>query len=210
MATEALSLGCTEYIELHGLLDQYPPDNSTYKYTSLADIIKRVHDDNRFNDLFTDPSITNMGPLLQTRFEALLEHWNAWQVTDPLHQLEQCCDVSVLLGIGAGDRERKFDFFLIHTMKVAHGLRILWHLFPEDQRSCILRQCALFVIMIYICQLRPAFGVGMIDSIQTVKLDDHCWEAVIDRTLKHRWFKDSHFFKIVRAPKAFEDLWEER
>ncbi|BCR84119.1 uncharacterized protein ACHE_11521A [Aspergillus chevalieri] len=151
-----------------------------------------------------------MGPLLQTRFEALLEHWNAWQVTDPLHQLEQCCDASVLLGIGAGDRERKFDFFLIHTMKVAHGLRILWHLFPEDQRSCILRQCALFVIMIYICQLRPAFGVGMIDSIQTVKLDDHCWEAVIDRTLKHRWFKDSHFFKIVRAPKAFEDLWEER
>jgi hypothetical protein len=85
VATEALSLGCTEYIELHSLLDHYPPDNSTYRSTNLADIVKRVHDDNRFDNLFTDPGITNMGSLLQNRFEALLEHWNAWQVTDPLN-----------------------------------------------------------------------------------------------------------------------------
>lgn len=66
VATEPLSLGCTEYTELHGLLDQYPPGSSTYKSTSLADIIKRVHDDNRFDDLFTNPGITNMGPCCKT------------------------------------------------------------------------------------------------------------------------------------------------
>lgn len=210
VATEALSLGCTEYTGLHGLLDQYPPGSSTYKSTSLVDIIKRVHDDNRFDDLFTNSGITNMGPLLQDRFEALLEHWNAWQTTDPLQQLEQCCDVFVLLGIGTGDRERKFDFFLIHTMTLAHGLRILWHLFPEEQRACILRQYALFVIIVYICQLRPVFDVDIIDSIP-VELNDDCdWKAVVDQALKHRRLRDSNFFKVFRAPREFEETYGKR
>ncbi|OJJ86404.1 questin oxidase family protein [Aspergillus glaucus CBS 516.65] len=196
VATEALSLGCTEYTELHGLLDQYPPGSSTYKSTSLVDIIKRVHDDNRFDDLFTNPGIANMGPLLQNRFEALLEHWNAWQTTDPLQQLEQCCDVFVLLGIGIGDRERKFDFFLIHTMTL--------------QRACILRQYALFVIIVYICQLRLVFDVDIIDSIPVELSDDCDWKAMVDQALKHKRLRDSNFFEVFRAPREFEETYGKR
>ena len=112
----------------------------------------------------------------------------------------------------AGYRDRRpraqVRFLLIYAITVAHGLHILWHVFPKEQQACILRQYALFAIMMYICQLSPAFDVDIIDSIQTVELVGQCdWEAVVDETLEHRWFRDSHFFKVVRAPKEFEETY---
>ncbi|KAL2838539.1 hypothetical protein BJY01DRAFT_237438 [Aspergillus pseudoustus] len=202
VAAEALSLGCTENFEVHGLLDHYPPDNSTYKTSSLGDVVKRVYDDKRFDGLFENQGITNIESLMEQRFEAVLEHWNAWEVTDPLAQLENICDVSTLLAIATGDRERKFDFYLVHTMTVAHALRVLWELFPADQKACILRQYTLFVIMIYICQLKPKVDFGLIEAIEA---DD--WDSLVSRAVQHKWMKDSHFFKVIRAPKAFEETY---
>jgi hypothetical protein len=206
VATEALSLGCTEYLVAHGLLENSPPDNSTYKATSLADIIKRVHDDKRFDGIFEHQGITNIEALMQQRFDAVLEHWNAWAATDSVQQLENICDTSVLLAIATGDRERKFDFYLAHTMTVAHALRVLWELFPPEQRACILKQYVLFVITVYICQLKPAVDFDMIDTVDSVSLGERDdWDSIINSALRHKWFKDSHFFKVIRAPKAFEE-----
>ncbi|KAH8688711.1 hypothetical protein BGW36DRAFT_434010 [Talaromyces proteolyticus] len=207
VATEGLSLACTEYIGLHGLLDHSPPDNSTYKTTNLVDVITRVRDDKRFDGLFSNQGITNIEALLQKRFDALLEHWNAWQITDPTTQLEQCCDLSVLLGIGTGDKEGKFDFYLIHVMTVAHAIRILWQTFPEDRQSAILRQYGLFVLLVYICQQKPNFSEDTAESISSVCLSNHDWKWVVEKALSHKWAKDSHFFKAVRAPKAFSETY---
>ncbi|GIJ90433.1 hypothetical protein Asppvi_009387 [Aspergillus pseudoviridinutans] len=207
VASEALSLGCTEYFGVHHLLDQYPPDNSTYKTTSLADVIHRIYKDKRFDNLFQEQGITNIEVLLQKRYEAVLEHWNAWHVSDSLAQLEHCCDVSVLLAIATGNREAKYDFYLVHTMTVAHALRVLWDQFPTEQRICILRQYALFLILVYICQKKPAFEANIIDKILSVDLGGQDWESVRAEALGHRWLKDSHFFKVVRAPMAFEETY---
>lgn len=208
VASEALSLGCTEYFGVHHLLDQYPPDNSTYKTSSLAEVIRQVYEDDRFDNLFPEQGITNIEVLLQKRYEAVLEHWNAWLVSDPLVQLEHCCDLSVLLAIGTGNREAKYDFYLVHTMTVAHALRVLWDLFPEEQRICILRQYALFLILVYICQKKPAFEADIMDTISSVELGDQAsWESVRVKALGHPWLKDSHFFKAVRAPMAFAETY---
>lgn len=208
VASEALSLGCTEIIEVHGLLDNYPPDNSTYKTSSLGDVIKRVHDDKRFDGLFEYQGITNVEGLMKERIEAVLEHWNAWEVTDPLAQLENCCDVSTLLAIATGDREKKYDFYLIHTMTVAHALCVLWELFPEDQQVCILRQYALFVIINYICQIKPKVDFGLIEQIESVQLQEaDTWDSLVSKALQHKWMKDSHFFKVFRALKVFEETY---
>ncbi|KAF7156275.1 hypothetical protein CNMCM5623_009668 [Aspergillus felis] len=207
VASEALSLGCTEYFGVHHLLDQYPPDNSTYKTTSLADVIHRIYKDKRFDNLFPEQGITNIEVLLQKRYEAVLEHWNAWHVSDSLVQLEHCCDMSVLLAIGTGNREAKYDFYLVHTMTVAHALRVLWDQFPTEQRICILRQYALFLILVYICQKKPAFEANIIDTILSVDLGGQDWESVRAKALGHQWLKDSHFFKVVRAPMAFEETY---
>ncbi|KAL4903421.1 hypothetical protein BDW74DRAFT_186085 [Aspergillus multicolor] len=205
VATEALSLCCTEYNPAHGFLDAYPPDTSTYKTSSLAEVLARIQVDTRFDNLFELQGITNIETLVQTRLDAVLEHWNAWQVINSTHQLEHICDVSVLLAIATGSKERKFDFYLAHTMTVAHALRVLWEFSPMD-RECILRQYALFVIMTYICQLRPEVNVNLMDSIETIQLkSDDDWKSLMQKALCHEWYKDSHFFKVVRAPRAFEE-----
>ncbi|KAJ5413827.1 hypothetical protein N7509_000454 [Penicillium cosmopolitanum] len=189
VATEGLSLGCTEYIPLHGILDRAPPDNSSYKSSSLAEVLSRVQADKRLASLFTKPGITNINILLEKRYSVLLEHWNAWEVTDPLQQLEQCCDLSLLLGIGTGNGAGQYDFYLIHTMTVAQAIR----------------QYALFLLLIYICQMKPEFPTKIIQRIDSIDLGGHDWSWVMAQALEHRWAKDSHFFKVVRAPKAFED-----
>ncbi|KFZ03552.1 hypothetical protein V502_10855 [Pseudogymnoascus sp. VKM F-4520 (FW-2644)] len=203
VATQALSQGCTEYNPLHHLLDHALHDNSTYKSTSLPEVIERVRADDRFGLLFGEPGIMNMDVLLEkSHLEVVLEHWNAWEVVDPVRQLEQCCDLAVLIALSNGNPEASFDFYNAHIMTVAHALRVLWHYFPPQRQVSILRQFALFAILNYVSQLRPAFGM---EGIETVKVDGRDWGWVVDTALKHKWALDVHFFKVVRAPRVFEE-----
>jgi hypothetical protein len=204
VATQALSLGCTEYDAFHGLIDHDSPDNSTYKTTSLAEVMQRIHDDKRFDGIFELPGITNTELLAQKYLHVVLEHWNAWQVVDPLQQLEHICDLSVLLAISTGDPGPSFDFFCIHIMTVAHAIRLLWTYIPQERHASILKQYALFQIVQYINQLRPAFTM---DKIDAVDLKGRDWAWAYDTALKHKWALDSHFFKVVRAPKVLEDTY---
>ncbi|OJJ76230.1 hypothetical protein ASPBRDRAFT_72236 [Aspergillus brasiliensis CBS 101740] len=205
VATQALSQGCTEYNPLHTLLDQAPSDSSKYKSASLAVIFENVRQDPRLDGLFNEPGFNNLGLLSQEQnLAVVLEHWNAWDVTDPhlLAQLEECCDLAVLLALSNGNPKDSFDFYNAHIMTVAHALRVLWHYFPPSHRVSILKQYALFGIMTYICQLRPQFSLDWIEGVQ---LDGRDWNWVIDTALAHKWALDAHFFKVVRAPKVFEE-----
>lgn len=204
MATEGLSLACTEYIPLHSIIDRYPPDNSSYKTNSLAEVLNCVQKDDRLNNLFTTQGITNIDTLLQTRYDVLLEHWNAWEVSSPLQQLEECCDLSLLLGLGTGSETGKFDFYLIHTITVAQAIRVLWHFIPEERHAAVMRQYAVFFLLVYICQMKPMLPAETISVIDSVELKGRDWSWVHQEALKHRWAKDSHFFKVVRAPQVFE------
>lgn len=203
MATQALSQGCTEYNPLHPFLDQATPNSSTYKTDSLAVIFEKVRVDSRLDKLFEDPGYNNVEVLQEAQNLAIvLEHWNTWTVVDPLKQFEECCDLSVLLSISNGNPDISFDFFNAHIMTVAHALRVLWHYLPSQSHVPVLRQYALFGIMTYICQLRPKFSINWIEA---VAIDGRNWQWVIDTALPDKWALDVHFFKVIRAPKAFEE-----
>lgn len=92
-------------------------------------------------------------------------------------------------------------------MTVAHALRVLWEHFPPERRRLMLRQYALFAILIYIAQLRPGFGMGGIEAVATESRD---WDWVVSTALGHKWLLAYHFFKVVRAPKAFAETYGEK
>lgn len=163
--------------------------------------------DKRFDGLLTDPGIMNLGTLFEKRFPVVTEHWHAWKVEGPIQQLEHVCDVSVIVAISTGDADLSFDFFLAHVMTVAHALRVLWHYFPADRRASILRQYAIFTISLYITQFRLAFGV---EKIESVELKGRDWDWVTETSLRHKWALDSHFFKVVRALKAFRETYGDK
>ncbi|GAB1205161.1 hypothetical protein APSETT445_003831 [Aspergillus pseudonomiae] len=192
-----------QYNPIHFFMDQPSPDTSTYKTNSLASIFEKVRTDSRLDRLFDDPGYNNLEVLQEAQNLAIvLEHWNAWEVTDPLQQFEECCDLSVLLSISNGNPDVSFDFFNAHIMTVAHALRVLWHYLPPQRHVSILRQYALFGVMTYVCQLRPKFDIEWIEAIT---LDGRDWQWVIDTALPDKWALDVHFFKVIRAPKAFEE-----
>jgi hypothetical protein len=51
--------------------------------------------------------------------------------------------------------------------------------------------------------MRRPFDLNKIEEVQTGRKD---WNWVISTALKHKWALDAHFFKVVRAPNVFEDL----
>jgi hypothetical protein len=166
-----------------------------------------VQNDVRFDGIVELAGTVNFGIILQSRFEAFMEHWNAWEVDDPVQQFERCCDLSVALAIGSGYGDGKYDFFHAHIMTVAHAIRILFQYFPLERRISILRQYAFFSILIYILQKRLSWGV---DAIEAVEIEGRDWNWVTDTALKHKWALDDHFFKVVRAPKAFAETYGDK
>ena len=165
-------------------------------------MLKRVREDKRFDGLVPEQGITNVGIIIEKRFDVVLEHWNAWEVKDTVQQLEHCCDLGVLLAISSGDPDKSYDFYQAHVMTVSHALLVLWHFFPKERHISILKQYALFTILIYIVQFRCEFGIEEIESIQ---LDGKDWNWVTENALNHKWALDDHFFKVVRAPKVFAE-----
>ncbi len=82
VASESLSMASTEYDMMHGYIDNYPPDTSTYKTTDFEEILLRVKEDKRFDGHFDLPGFMNTFTIHQKAEEALLEHWNALDLTD--------------------------------------------------------------------------------------------------------------------------------
>jgi hypothetical protein len=206
-ASEALSLACTEFSGFNQLVDHPQPEAAAYRTKSLGEILDRVRQDTRFDGVAEYPGITNMGPLMQNCGGAVIEHWNAWEINDPLQQLEQLCDLSTLVALTTCDAVKEFDFYLLHLMTVAHGLRVLWHLFPLDRQAPMLREFAVFAITQFVCQQRPAFGI---EDIEAVDVKGRDWDWVRKTATNHPGRFDVHFFKAVRAPIAFKDTFGEK
>ena len=137
----------------------------------------------------------------------MIEHWDAWQVAEPLQQLEHICDVSTLLLLSTMDAEKEFDFYLLHLMTAAHALRVIWHIFPPERQAPMLREFAISAIAMYICQKRPSLKVSQIEAVETKGRD---WQWVQQTAIDHPGRLDVHFFKAVRAPMAFKDTFGEK
>lgn len=208
VASQALSLACTEYPKFHKLLDREPPKASTYETNSLAEVLLQVKKDARFDGLVKSTGTVDYDLVLREAYDAAIEHWNAWQVGDAASAMEHACDVSVLVAIGSTSAEPgTFDFFYAHVLTAAHAFRVLLPNFPQEHHHSLLRQYGLYTILIYILQLRLGVSANRIDSFDLAGRD---WSWVTENALEHEWALDDHFFKVVRGIKSFRDLYGEK
>jgi hypothetical protein len=213
VASEALSMTCTEYDMMHGYIDKYPPDTSTYKTRSFDEILARVRDERRFDGHFNEPGYMNTFTIHYTPpcEAALLEHWNALDIdgTDDIEtRFEELFDLSVRLAVETGDATAGFDFFLIHILTVCHGIRILLPTcFPKQRWNDIYRQFWLWTLLMYIAQERREVKAGCSNDVDLRGRD---WKWVTERALTDRWSMDSHYVKVLRALKVGAELFGEK
>ena len=206
---EALGIAATSYNYLHKYLDVTSyTRNSTYSTNSPIEILKRVAADKKFDGLFEHCGGNNINLLFQNHEGLILEHWNAWQISNPTKQFEDSQRAAVaLLAATQEGRPDRYDFFFVHLLTTSHAVRILLPEIPPRFHINVLRQWWLLTLAVYIAQLRPAIEQ---DSVLDYDHGQKNWSWIDKQALEGEWSMDAHYVKGLRAIKEAAEIWDDK
>ncbi|OOF96746.1 hypothetical protein ASPCADRAFT_206917 [Aspergillus carbonarius ITEM 5010] len=208
VAMEALAMASTCYGGIHKYLDDpsYAQTESSYQSNSLFEILDKVRTDKQFNGLFGTPGDHNMEILFREREAALLNHWNAWKIQDPVKQFRESQElaVAILMGTHSDRTSEQYDFFFVHILTTSHAVRILLPLIPSQFQVSLVRQWWLLTLSIYIAQLRPELDL---ERIRKYELSGRDWTWTAKQAVKGEYSTDAHYVKALRAFRECADTW---
>ncbi|KAI9880301.1 MAG: hypothetical protein M1830_004180 [Pleopsidium flavum] len=209
LAMEALGLVTTSYNFLHKYLDDSAYSKpSTYSTSSPLDILQQVSSDKRFDGLFEEPGADNIEPLFQDHEDAVMEHWNAWHISDPVEQFKDSQYAATALLVATQEHSStRFDFFLVHLLTTSHAVRILIPFIPPSFHVALVRQWWLLTLAVYIAQLRPHIKVG---NISDYDLKGKDWKWLEKQAVESKWSFDAHYVKAIRAMKEAAKTWGDK
>ncbi|KAJ5930631.1 hypothetical protein N7466_006124, partial [Penicillium verhagenii] len=205
VAIEALGLASVCYNSTHKYLDEpiYSQTSPSYQTTSLFEILDKVRSDTRFDDLPSTPDHHN---LLNTHEAAVLEHWNAWKIEDPLAQFRESQELAAALFSATHGAQQKYDFFLVHVLTTSHAVRVLLPLIPARLQIPLLRQWWLMALTTFIGQHRLEIRM---ERVENYELEGRGWEWVAGKAVKGEYSVDVHYVKAVRALEQMAGTWED-
>ena len=204
LAMEALGLATTCYNFLHKYLDDPSYTKaSTYSTSLPLDILARIREDKRFDGLY-DHVGNDLGPLFQQHEEAVLEHWNAWQISSPRKQFEDSQQAAVALLVATHRPGSDYDFFLVHLLTTSHAVRIILPLIPAEFHVSLVRQWWLLTLSYYIAQLRPQIDL---DCVSKFDRKGKNWSWVDKQAVEGKHAQDAHYVKALRAIKEAAQTW---
>ena len=184
-------MASTSYNFLHKYLDSTAYTKaSTYSTTSPLEILHKIAEDKRLDRVFSHKGDGNIEHLFDNHEELVLEHWNAWIITDPKKQFRDSQEAAVALLVSTVEPgTHAYDFFLVHLLTTSHAVRILIPLIPKKFHVSLVRSWWLLTIAVYISQLRPKIS----DDIE-VKPDKQ-WNYVESKAVSGPWATDAHYVK---------------
>lgn len=205
---EALGLAATCHNGTYKSLaaSTYSNQESIYQEKSLFDILARVGDDQSFDGLFPTPGSDNLETLLTTRNTALLDHWGAWKIENPLEQFResQQLAVALLVGTSEGDSSDYYDWFFAMVLASSHAVRVMLPMIPAQFQIPLVRQWWLNTLGIYISQLRPLINL---DRILNYDPEERDWEWVARQAVTGAFSTDPLFVQTTRVLKAQAETW---
>ncbi|KAI9710748.1 MAG: hypothetical protein M1820_002581 [Bogoriella megaspora] len=206
IAIEALGLTACFYNSMHKYLDDPSYTKpASYSTTSLLEALQRIAADDRLDNVITSQGNDEIDPVLFTSKEdVILDHWNAWDLSNPTQQFEDSQRAAVALLVGTHSKETLFDFFLVHVLTSSHAVRILLPLIPAKFHVSLVRQWWLFAITAYVQQLRPEVKLARITDFE---LNGRDWTFAEDQAVNGRWATDAHYVKGIRAIEEAASTW---
>ncbi|KAK9860788.1 hypothetical protein MYU51_006055 [Penicillium brevicompactum] len=205
---EALGLAATCHSETYTSLatSTHSTQESTYQQRSLFDILDRVGDDQSFDGLFPTAGSDNLETLLTSPNTALLDHWGAWKIENPLEQFResQQLAVALLIGTSEGDSSGYYDWFFAMVLASSHAVRVMLPMIPAQFQIPLVRQWWLNALAIYISQLRPEIKLDRIRHYDSKEKD---WEWVAQQAVTGAFSTDASFVQTTRVLKAQAETW---
>ncbi|KAL7266095.1 hypothetical protein RUND412_011372, partial [Rhizina undulata] len=225
VATEALALLATNYDFLHKYFDEDfptflshpqppahpvhpPPENTT---ASPLEILSRIRSDTRFDDTFSHPGSTNISKLFSMHEELVLSYYHQLHIQDLIekHRLLNEAATWLLCAIHEPGKP-EYDFFICHLVTVSYAVRTLMPLLPENYCEGLLSGHWLFIVIVYIIQLRPEIRKELVEE---VKINGRDWDDVVRKIFSHEKkegkVEDVHYLKMLRAAKDSARLWKD-
>ena len=203
---EALGIVATSYSFLHKYFDDPSYSKaSNYVSESPLEVLERVAGDHRFDGLFNHEGVSNLDKLFDEHEDLVLEHWNAWHISQPREQFEDSQRAATLLLVATQSQETNtYDFFLVHLLTTSHAVRILLPLIPSRFHVALVRQWWLLTLAVYISQLRPFITQKCLLEYNLAEKD---WTWVDKQATEGKWAQDAHFVKALRAMKVAANTW---
>lgn len=191
---EALAMTAVQYNYLHKYLDQ-PKYTKPSECTtdSLAKLLHKLRNDKRFDGLFESAHFENFDKLFEKHENLILEYWNAWEVTDPTKQFEECQEVAAALLVATvAPGTHSYNFFFCHILTTCHALRVLLPIIPAEHQLVLVRGWLLYTLGLYIAFLRPKIDPDYVDPSL---LKGRGWSYVEKTALTSPSAKDAHYVK---------------
>ncbi|KAK3069437.1 hypothetical protein LTR53_012220 [Teratosphaeriaceae sp. CCFEE 6253] len=180
LAVEALALTAFDYNALAGVVDlhQIPQGNSPGASGALA-ALQKIHDDSRFNDVFTSPGVQNTATILRSEplrkltleyFESLdFSHTSPETAEANLRGFTKVavlllCTISRHEGSPAELQTHKFDFYLTHQLTFCWSLRVLVPAFPSSAVPRLFRSVWVLMVLAYIHQQRRSIKPEILEQ----------------------------------------------
>ncbi|RAL10819.1 questin oxidase family protein [Aspergillus homomorphus CBS 101889] len=207
VAMEALGMTATCYGSIHKYLDDpsYSKIEPSYRTTSLLDILAKVRADKQFHDLFTTSAEENINVLFRSHEAALLNHWNAWTIHDPVAQFRDSQEAAAALLVATvSPAHPKYNFFLVHILTTSHAVRILLPLIPGKFQLPLVRQWWLMTLSVYVAGLRPEIDLKRIKGYDIQGRD---WKWTAHMAVKGKYATDAHYVKAIRALREAANTW---
>ena len=145
------------------------------------EIIHRIRMDSAFDGIFSQPGADNIAPLFKLREKEVLDYFRQLKITSPADAHKSLNHVATLLLVCSHDPGRpEYDFFVVHLTTVSYAIRTLLPEVPEEYALPLVKMHWLFVIIVYIIQLRKEVRPELLDGVE---LGGKGWGDIVQKAL---------------------------
>lgn len=182
----------------------------TYSTSNPFEVFARAQADTRLDSHFVKLGDNNLSRLLSDKAltSILIEHFNAWKITQPKEAFEQSQRLATALLISTSSEKpicgHGYDFFLLHGLTTSHAIRIVIPFLPAEHHIPLLKEWFLITLALYIAQLRPTVSV---QRVKEFDLNGQGWDDAVKLALESEHKFDEHYVKGIRAMKEAAKIW---
>ncbi|PHH50593.1 hypothetical protein CFIMG_006007RA [Ceratocystis fimbriata CBS 114723] len=208
LSMEAFALSSAEYdYTAEYMNSKFYAEPSSRSSGSIKDLLDQVRQDDRFDQVFSEPSPDKIPQLFQEHEALMMEYWNAWILDDLTKQFRESQEVAVALLVSSVKRKSKsHSKALAQVLAASHAIRIILQFIPKESHIKLVRSWWLMTLAAYVSNLRPEIDTNYAD---VGEIKGRQWSYVENMALESPWFQDASYVNSLRSMRDIAETWKD-